>query len=251
MPVLAGPTTEPYPKTNRQLVEDVVIELNQRLHDLAQYSKIIYNPLPAMKDLEKTLGMTDYPRASRVINLEESTDESPYFAGLGAIGTFEDQLIAFAYRRQCACDPQNKPYYLECLEDIANGRGSADLQEELVMVMSLGGQTQKTIDDAYKFFGLNAQQPNDDQHIIGLFRSRIEAAPRQTEEARACLRTIASARDSVAILEEANNEAMTAEEAYRFLDVTTTTDSDSIQAAAIVAVSNTFHLFLSGDSPYP
>ncbi|KAI9743337.1 MAG: ubiquitin-specific protease ubp2 [Claussenomyces sp. TS43310] len=234
------PTMEPFtsdikPKTTRQLVDDVVLELTQRIHDDPLRSKVTYVPLPALKDLEKVLGMTDYPRVSRVINVDESNDESPYFAGLGAVGTFDDQLVAFAYRRQCACDPSNKPYYLECLEDIANGRNSEDLQEELVMAVSLGGQTQKAIDDAYKFFRLDPYEFHDDDHIIGLYRSRVEAAPRQAEEARACLTIIGKARESAKVQEEASNRTMTLEEACQFLNVTPTTESDSIQAAAIAA----------------
>jgi ubiquitin carboxyl-terminal hydrolase 25/28 len=46
------------------------------------------------------------------------------YASLGALGDFSDRLIAFSYERQAVCDPVEGPYYFDCLQELATGRGS-------------------------------------------------------------------------------------------------------------------------------
>jgi ubiquitin carboxyl-terminal hydrolase 25/28 len=46
------------------------------------------------------------------------------YASLGALGDFSDRLVAFSYERQAACDPVEGPYYFDCLQELATGRGS-------------------------------------------------------------------------------------------------------------------------------
>jgi ubiquitin carboxyl-terminal hydrolase 25/28 len=181
-----------------------------------------------------------------IINLDEQEYEHPHYAGLGAVNDFADDLIAFAYDRQRDCDPQNSPYYLECLQGIATGRKSADLQEKSVLSISMGEHTLTEIDNAYKFFAIDPDINHGDDYIIGLYRSRIESAPRQKEEARECLLTIGQARQSSQIQAVANDKEMSFEEALEYLNVLQDTPSDSIEAVAITMVSSGYVYELYG-----
>lgn len=195
---------------------------------------VVHRPLPALKDIERSLGCFDYPKVSRTVDL--SKEEHPYYASLGSVDQFTDELLSWAYDRQCACDPENRPYYLDCLADIAKGRQSSDLQTKVVMATSSGQLGLKEIEEAYRFFALNPATIEGDDHIIGHYTARIEAAPRQKDEARQCLRVIANARQSEKIRTVANDQTMSLEEALEFLNVTEDTPSDSIEAAAVVLV---------------
>jgi ubiquitin carboxyl-terminal hydrolase 25/28 len=198
-------------------------------------AKPIYNPEPALKDIERSFGCLDYPKRSRTVDL--SSEEHPHYASLGAVDQFTDELLSWAYDRQCECDPANKPYYLDCLADIAKGRQSSDLETKVVMATSAGQHGLKEIEDAYRFFALDPATVEGDDYIIGVYATRVEAAPRQKDEARQCLRVIASARNSEKIEAVANDQTMSFEEALEFLNVTQDTPSDSIEAAAIALVS--------------
>lgn len=202
-------------------------------------------PIPALKDIERTLGYYDYPTRKRVIDLE--TVEHPYFASLGACDNFTDELLSWAYDRQRECDPINRPYYLDCLQVLANGRGSSDLQMKVVLLESAGELGLKAIKEAYRFFALDLNAVESDDHIMGTYKARIESAPRQKDEARRCLLVIAKHRDSASIEALANDRSMTFDEALEFLNVTSDTASDSIEASAIAMVSQqvrtySFHL---------
>jgi ubiquitin carboxyl-terminal hydrolase 25 len=190
--------------------------------------------LPALKDIERSLGCFDYPKRNRMVDL--SIDEHPCYISLGAVDNFTDKYIEWAYDRQCECDPSNKPYYLDCLADLATGRSSADLHTRVVMATSAGELGQKIIEDSYRYFNLDPDSVEGDEHIMGLYKSRIESAPRQKEEARECLLNIAKHRNSEKIEALANDKTMSFEEALEFLNVSADTASDSIEASAVALV---------------
>lgn len=225
---------------NRELIDDFLAELDVLLEARPASEKMIAKvsvhnrPLPALKDIERSLGYFDYRRRSRTVNLE--TEEHPYYLSLGVVDDFTDEFLSWAYDRQCQCDPQNKPYYLDCLEDLAKGRDSPDLQMKVVMATSSGEYGLKAIEGAYCFFGLDPKTKEGDEHIMGLYKSRIESAPRQKEEAKNCLLAIAKARNSEKIRTLAMDRTMTFEEALEFLNISSDTASDSIEAAAVAMV---------------
>jgi len=190
--------------------------------------------MPALKDIERSLGCFDYPTRSRKVDL--SRDEHPYSISLGVVDNFRDDFLSWAYDRQCVCDPSNKPYYLDCLEDLATGRESSDLQMKVVLATSAGELGEKAIEKSYRYFNLDPDSVEGDDHIMGLYKSRIESAPRQKDEARECLRIIAKHRNSEKIEALANDKTMTFEEALEFLNVSGDTASDSIEAVAIAMV---------------
>ena len=192
-----------------------------------------------MKDIERSLGYFDYPTRSRTVDL--STEEHPYYLSLGAVDNFTDDLLGWAYDRQCECDPPNKPYYLDCLEDLAKGRNSSDLQVKVAMAQSAGEVGLNAIVEAYRYFALDPSTTEGDDHIIGLYKSRIDSAPRQKDEARECLRVLAKARSSEKIDAVANDKTMSLDEALSFLGVSADTDSDLITSVASLMVSFVYH----------
>lgn len=192
-------------------------------------------PAPVLKDIEQSLGYFEYPTRSRTIDL--SSVEHPWFRGLGAVDDFTDELLIWAYDRQCECDPGNKPYYLDCLEGIAKGRGSSDLELKFTMAVSVGEFGQEKLEEAYRYFGLTPSTKEGDEHIMGLYKSRIASAPKQKDEAMYALLIIAKHRNSDKIEALAKDNAMTYEEALELLGVTDDSPSDSIEAAAVAMVS--------------
>ncbi|KAA8566291.1 hypothetical protein EYC84_008888 [Monilinia fructicola] len=95
---------------------------------------------------------------------------------------------------------KNKPYYLDCLREIGNGRRSSDLQMKATMILSTGEASLKDIEKAYSFFALQRSDTKDeaDDYIIVFYKSRVDSAPRQKEEARDCLLVIAKDRQNTA-----------------------------------------------------
>ncbi|KAL2072254.1 hypothetical protein VTL71DRAFT_11597 [Oculimacula yallundae] len=226
---------------NEAFIDDVIREIDiiyqqlpptERNH--SGFKKILEiqdQPVPALKDIERSLGFYDFPTLSRTIDVD--SQEHPYYKSLGAVETFTDEYLSWAYDRQCLCDPANKPYYFDCLEDLAGGRGSSDLQTKVTLAVSLGEYGLKRLEESFKFFGLNVGTKEGDDHIMGLYRSRIASAPRQKEEAKDCLLIIAKHRNSEVIEALAKDDTMSFEEALDFLNVSANTSSDSIEAAAI------------------
>ena len=129
-----------------------------------------------------------------------------FYAGLGAKSDFHDELLSFAYDRQIVCDPPNAPYYFECLQGIADGRKSEDLQTKQAIEASSGKISLGDVREAYKAFGL--EYPSNelsDETIIGNFHSRISDAPKQEPELRTALRNIGESRSSAKIQYIASN----------------------------------------------
>ena len=227
---------------NRDFIDDVKFELSQHIierPDEEQNLPGIFpqnSPVSALNDIRRSLACFEYPKRDRDAAQNLDAPEHPHYASLGAMERFTDELLAWSYDRQCQCDPKNKPYYLDCLRDIGNGRRSSDLQTKATLIMSTGEVSLKEIEQAYAFFRLQRSNTEGDDHIIGVYKSRIDSAPRQKDDARECLLVIAKDRESKAIEAVANDRSMTFEEALEFLSVTSDTASDSIEAAAIAMV---------------
>ena len=134
-----------------------------------------------------------------------------FYAGLGAILDFHDNLLVFAYERQIGCDVGNTPYYLECLQGISKGRSekgsnSDELQTRVVIEESSGKVSLQDIRNAYAAFGLDMNSPYDDEdHIIGTFQSRVADSSRQEPELRRALNVIGQHRDSFRIQQFASD----------------------------------------------
>ncbi|KAG9243004.1 ubiquitin C-terminal hydrolase-like protein [Calycina marina] len=222
---------------NKGFIDDVVCELAQLLSEYPEIERnrahvsIYYAPTPAFKSIACSLGYFGYVTRCRAKSVDES--EHPHYANLGALDNFPDDSISWAYDRQVLCDPENAPYYLDCLFGIANGRESSDLQVKVSLEKSTGKLPLLEIEEAYNFFCLAIDRKLSDDHIIGVYTSYIQSAPLHKDQAREYLRVIGKARDSKKIESIAMNMAMTYEEALELLaGVNADTASDMVQAVA-------------------
>ena len=219
---------------------DILIELsclmaNRPKEEYESKTPYLWDAKPARNDIERSLGYHGYPTKSRSINL--TGEEHPYYASLGAVDSFNDDLLGWAYDRQRACDPQNKPYYLDCIRDLAKGRQSSDLQVKAALAVSQGEIGLNEIEVAYNALGIDPNTTEGDDYVVGVYKSRIENAPRQKAEARQALSLIGKVRQSAKIAAIANDQTMSFEEALEFFSVSADTASDSIEAVAIAMVS--------------
>ena len=119
-----------------------------------------------------------------------------FYAGLGAVEDFHDELLMISYEQQIEQDQYNTPYYLECLQGIAEGRNSEQLQLKIAVEATSDKISRKDIRAAYKELGLNAQETHEDDTIIGIFNSRVTDAPKQEPEMRRALKIIGQHRSS-------------------------------------------------------
>ncbi|MCJ1394977.1 ubiquitin-specific protease ubp2 [Xylographa bjoerkii] len=221
--------TAPFSNTLNILLNDVENELAVLLNlqpDSERHMARVHVPLlPAMAEFERILGSRGYKRttASRTVDLtqEDQEPEHPFYAGLGSTMDFHDDLICFTYERQIACDAENSTYYLECLQGIAGGRDSEDLQTKVAIEASSGKFSVRDLREAYQSLGLDMRSSfYDDDTVIGSFQSRIADAPRQEPDLRRALYMIGEHRKSVRIQHVASNDVKTYEQALSWLGAT-------------------------------
>jgi ubiquitin carboxyl-terminal hydrolase 25/28 len=126
--------------------------------------------------------------------------QSRYYAGLGVIDDFSDELIIWAYKRQCETDPTNRPYLFECLEKIAQSRVTEALQVEVATQRSQGAFTLEEVFAAARALGIENVDTAEESLIIGTFQARLLDAPRQELTMRHQLDIIGQYRNSHTIL---------------------------------------------------
>lgn len=163
------------------------------------------------------------PPVRHVLRLRNRTNSGRCYAGLGAVGDFSDALILFAFARQTAVDLENRSYYYECLQDLAIGRKSEELEMQVAFAGSRGFTSRKEVEGAYRYFGIEPAHALhiNDEHIIGTFKSRLsDMSPSLAEETRRQLRIIGDARDSATIRAEAADALETYQQALSWLDLT-------------------------------
>ncbi|KAL8829918.1 MAG: hypothetical protein Q9191_001738 [Dirinaria sp. TL-2023a] len=152
----------------------------------------------------------------------------PFYAGLGALKPLSDVQISFAYDRQVAVDQASTPYYLECLQTIADGRKSHELATKAAIEASKGIISNSDVRKAYTCLNLEGTPLNDDT-IIGVFRSRLsDAAPYQEGELREALRIIGFSRSSQNIIEASSKDVDTYGQALNYLDATPDVTDDAM-----------------------
>jgi ubiquitin carboxyl-terminal hydrolase 25/28 len=138
------------------------------------------------------------------------------------VGDFSDALILFSFARQTAVDMEARPYYYECLQDLAVGRKSEELGMQVAVMGSQGFTSRREVDAAYQYFGIepgHAVHIND-EHIIGFFKSRLsDTGPSMADELRRQLRVIGEARGSASIRAEAADALETYQQALSWLDL--------------------------------
>jgi ubiquitin carboxyl-terminal hydrolase 25/28 len=237
-PPVAGHPLDFAEPTERNVIEDARYELNTIILGYPEQERlgarhVPMNPLPARSYLERALGCDGYSKVkgrteTRGTNHEE---DHPYYAGLGAVGDFADELLLFAYHRQMAVDEANAPYYFECLQDLAVGRGSESLQGEVAILASRGCFKRSEVASAYRYFDIDPAHAKalNDEHITGVFRSRLaDISPTTAEESRRQLRIIGHARGSNTIKEAATDALETYEQALSWLGMDKDASDDFI-----------------------
>lgn len=152
----------------------------------------------AEKEMKLALACMEYKQTPRARTVDLTIDEHPFYAGLGAVGDFHDELIAFGYSCQVACDQKNVPYYLECLQAIAVGRdNSEELHTKAIIEETQGRVSLKDIRHAYMCFNLDMEDTQlADETVIGTFQARVSDAPKHEAEMRRDLRIIGDHRCS-------------------------------------------------------
>lgn len=195
----------------RGMLERLIVEL-QVLIDQYCASHATPNPsrVPwqqAKTDLERALSAQGYDKVPGR-QLASTEEDHPYYASLGALGNFSDQLILFSYKRQSICDPENSPYYFDCLQDLATGRGSDFLIMESTTLASQDVLSKKDINQAYLSFGIQPRTADvvADDNIVGLYRSRwSDSGPAQQADLKIALKKLAQARGSQMMLDAASD----------------------------------------------
>ena len=99
-----------------------------------------------------------------------SNDEQAWYAGLGCLGDFTDDLLSFAFDRQVAVDLANAPYYYDCLNHIATRRNSEQLEMKIAMLASEGYYGRQDVVKAHRYFMLDTTQSYEltDQYILNV-----------------------------------------------------------------------------------
>ena len=220
---------KPFASTMNILLDDVMKEIltliSEQPEEDRRAAKMHVESLSATPDMERVLGSKGFKKsiASRTTDLTQP--EHPFYASLGATWDFHDDLIIYAYDRQTSVDSLNIPYYLECLQGIADGRKSEDLQTKAAIEASSGRISVRDFRKAYKTLGFDYPSSYlTDATIIGTFQARTTDAPSHEDTSRDALRIIGEHRSSVAIRDVASNEIRTYEQALDYLNATEAID---------------------------
>ncbi|KAI9703979.1 MAG: ubiquitin-specific protease ubp2 [Bogoriella megaspora] len=222
--------------TTRALLEDVMEELgalisNKPLSERQTVRNFVNQAIPARKDMERIFGTLDYEKSNSSRRYDPNTPEHPYYASLGAIADFSDNLVFYCYERQIERDVSNAPYYFECLQDLAQGRKSDSLQTKVGTLASQGQISRKDVTNAYKYFGITEPQIRTvrDDYILGQFQARLPDIRRDQEgEMREMLRTLGAARNSDTLLHAASDTIETYTQALTWLGAEESTADDFI-----------------------
>ena len=155
--------------------------------------------------------------------------KSPYTV-LGVPANVSDGIIIHGYEKQKATKPASSPYFLTALEEVNALRPSETLETHIATEISEGKFDSQSLRQAYSYFGLNFKgQQTDDDHIIGIFRSRVEDAPMHEIDMRENLRIIGEHRQSRKIVDFANNSLNTYDQALAYLGGSATTTDEFIE----------------------
>lgn len=245
--------------TERTVVEDAQHELSALILKIPEAGRTgvrhpPIGPQPSRKFIERALGCEEYRKRPTSGTRNVNSEEHPYYAGLGAVGDFADELLLFAYARQVVVDLANATYYFECLQDLAIGRKSDELGTQVQLLASQGQTNRKEVAHAYRYLGMDPKHAHilSDDHILGVFRSRLlDISPAAVEEARHNLRIIGNGRNSERIRQEASNAIETYSQALSWLGLDESQPEDFIVTMYTIKVGQHFdEIFLLPSEVY-
>ena len=213
----------PFTDPQRIILDDVREEINalmiKRPDDERRNATRIDAPEFAMREMRLSLGCNQYSQSAKSRTVDLTADEHPCYAGLGSVADFHDDLVGFAYDQQIGTDHPNIPYYLECLQTIADGRTSEALATKAAIEASEGKISLRDVRKAYMHLGYNIHDRNvADETIIGGFQARLSDAPRQEAELRRDLKIVGQHRGSQRIQSVASQAVTNYEQALCYLE---------------------------------
>ncbi|KAF2838591.1 cysteine proteinase, partial [Patellaria atrata CBS 101060] len=224
------------PKSARSFVEDMREELltlaHRKVNGPLLTRNAVWQPELALKDFQRCLGCVEYKKAPISRRTQDPyIEDHPYYASLGAVSDFADDLLLFAYDRQVKTDPRNSPYYFDCLGGIAKGRESEDLELKVATLASSGQIGREEVLKAFAYLAIDSKHNTalSDDNILGHYRARLRDTPEsKVGELQQMLRIIGRARNSELIIQAATNTVETYEQALTWLDAQETTPDDFI-----------------------
>ena len=196
-----------------------------------------FAPRFAATEFAQSFGCKDYKRSIQSRTVDLTAVEHPCYAGLGSVADFHDDLLYFAYKRQIETDFPNTAYYLECLQVLAEGRKSEDLDTKVAIAASEGQISLRDVRMAYQHFGHTMHAPGlDDNTVVGIFHARLADSPKQEAELRRDLKIIGQHRMSSRIQNVASQTINNYQQALSFLDANEDTTDEFITSMFSVKV---------------
>lgn len=161
-----------------------------------------------------------------------SLEQYGWYVALGAVETFGDDLILDRYQVQTINDSVNTPYYLESLRSIAQLRQSETLQMKVMELMSLGISSLSEVKDAYREFNLDIDSGEiDEALLLDVYKATVKERPNAKSSLRTALKVIGDHRRSNRLKQYLSIESMDLSDAYAYLQVTSSTDDDTIRVS--------------------
>jgi ubiquitin carboxyl-terminal hydrolase 25/28 len=153
-------------------------------------------------------------------------------------------MIDFAYERQSMCDPPNRPYYFECLQVIAESRGTEKLQMKVAMLASQDLVSRRDLSAAYRLLNVPVADAHnyDDARILDQFHVRqSDLGVQAQEEARQALYRVGMARGSTRLINASRQLIETYDDALTWIGngVNRETTDESLLAVVGMKVSFT------------
>ncbi|KAK0263072.1 ubiquitin-specific protease ubp2 [Friedmanniomyces endolithicus] len=232
----------------RELLEDVGFELVALMSKVAAETGAINSAASegwasAVRDVERTLAAQGYQRYAPLRRAPASNDLLAYFASLGVLQDFADTLIEFAFDRQSDCDPERQAYYFECLQLIAESRGTEQLQTRVVMLESQDLVSRRDLSAAFRYLGVQVptvgSTPPSIEYILDCFTARQSSvSPAVAEKNREALLKIGIARSSQKLIKASKQSVDTYEDALAWLGPEATKDTPDDLLLALAATRN-------------
>jgi ubiquitin carboxyl-terminal hydrolase 25/28 len=156
---------------------------------------------------------------------------------------FGDAMIDFAYERQSMCDPPNRPYYFECLQVVAESRGTEKLQLKVAMLASQDLVSRRDLSAAYRLLNVPVHDAHnyDDVRILDQFHVRqSDLGVQAQEDARQALYRIGMARGSTRLINASRQLVETYDDALTWIGngVNRETTDESLLAVVGMKVSS-------------
>jgi ubiquitin carboxyl-terminal hydrolase 25/28 len=210
------PPPDPWEYNLGQKLQDIQEEIwslmrahIQTLNDKRGLRSYIEKPDSFDADIQLLLSTSEYDKTRTTRRTPIlSQEEELWYAGLGSLGDFSDELLAFAFDRQAATDAVGGPYYYDCISKIAKKRNSEVLEIKVATLASEGYFGQEDVTKAYRYFAMDPRQAHlySDDNIRGMFESRlVSVQPWQEPEMRETLRIIGCSRGSKELQDAAAN----------------------------------------------